>query len=367
MNIEDKPSISYVKSLDGLRAVAILLVLFDHWTPFKGVHDIAEFGRTGLLLFFMLSGYLITSVLLKARADIDSKKISIYVGFANFYMRRVLRILPAYLAAITIAAITYKAVRHDFFIHLFFLQNFTAGFALKPIYGEITHLWSLAVEEQFYLFWAPFVLLSLNHSRMLKVCIAAVLISICYKTIGALNDVSPWTLRMVTLGNIDSLAIGSLMAIDIKYQLINWSQGAAKKIRTSATYLAFLTIGIIVLSTELYGYKVIRLNHIYMIFHDTLMQLPLWVLLHKALNGGEKWMENRFFVWIGKRSYGIYVWHGQVREMMIFLSLKLFSYHLLPKFSYLSLFIFFTATLLVAELSWRFLESPFLKFKSKWS
>ena len=81
--LADKPSIPYVKSLDGLRALAILLVLFDHWAPFKGVHDIAEFGRIGLLLFFMLSGYLITSVLLNIRANISIAKVSLVTKESN--------------------------------------------------------------------------------------------------------------------------------------------------------------------------------------------------------------------------------------------------------------------------------------------
>lgn len=88
----------YISNLDGLRAIAVLFVLADHWAPWKGLHDILEFGRMGLLLFFMLSGYLITSVLLSLRERMQNGDLDFRGALTNFYMRRVLRILPLYIS-----------------------------------------------------------------------------------------------------------------------------------------------------------------------------------------------------------------------------------------------------------------------------
>lgn len=198
-----QPSINgipYIKSVDGLRGIAILMVLFDHGAPWRGVHDIAEFGRTGLLLFFMLSGYLITSVLVKLKNQITATEIVITTGFRNFYTPHALRILPIYTFALVFAASLHNSVRHYFFYHLLFLQYFTAAWApIQGIYQSASHLWSLAVEEQFYLVWAPLVLLIFDFKVTLKICIVAILISIAFKSWCLFDHVSLLSLAIFSL------------------------------------------------------------------------------------------------------------------------------------------------------------------------
>src|SRR5205085_7512260 len=149
--------------LDTLRGVAILAVIFYHgfsqydtagfsW-PTRWFLESAQWGWLGVNLFFVLSGFLITGILL------DGKQEQHY--YRRFYVRRALRILPAYLLLLLLLMLTYRIGISDrhiswSFIGLsfFYLSNLTTFFGVNMQYGP---LWSLAVEEQFYLFWPPAV------------------------------------------------------------------------------------------------------------------------------------------------------------------------------------------------------------------
>lgn len=380
MSFEERPSIPYIRALDGLRALAILMVLFDHWAPYKEIHNYFEFGRSGLLLFFMLSGYLISTVILHLKDRISIGEMNFLKALKVFYMRRILRILPIYLLAIIIGAILFETVRRDFIVHLFFLQNFSPYWADQmPVYGYATHLWSLAVEEQFYLLWAPVLLWVIDYKKMLGVCVAAIIISLLFKIWITLNpfynslDILPrwtdlWLLRLNSLGNIDSLAIGCIIAIEAKYRLINWSHIHSRAFMGALKLLSLALILLIVLNIYSLGARDARINSLYMIFHDAFIQLPFWVLLQHAVQGRQSMLlENSFMVWIGKKSYGIYVWHEFVRYVAIILSAEYFNYTLPAKYSVLSLLIFTVCTFAVAIISWKFVEKPFMRLKGKWT
>ncbi len=381
MSINEKPSVPYIKSLDGLRGLAILLVLFDHWAPWQGVHDILEFGRVGLLLFFILSGYLITSVLLSLREKIQNNELKIIHALKIFYFRRILRIFPIYFLAILLAAYFFQSVRDDFIYHLLFVQNFSGMWQLylhAAPYQSAYHLWSLAVEEQFYLVWAPIVLLLASPKTMLKICIAAIITSLLFKTCCAFDhsydawDQNPrwminWIFRLNTLGNTDSLAIGCLVAIDNRYKFIDWNYGLAGYIKNALLFLTIPILLTIILYTEILGANQARGTGIYMALHDTIIQVPLWILLHSAVYSSNtiQVLSNSFLVWVGKKSYGLYVWHEFVKYILgIFIKRTFHDYIIPPAILFI---IYVSATFTAAVLSWRFIETPFLKLKTKLS
>jgi peptidoglycan/LPS O-acetylase OafA/YrhL len=378
MKVADGSSIPYIKNLDGLRALAIMLVLFNHWAPWSAVPNILEFGRSGLLLFFMLSGYLITTVLIVLRDKIENHELNISKAFQIFYMRRVLRIFPIYFIAIVIAALLFKSVSRDFIYHLFFIQNFSALWAPEiPAYEYAYHLWSLAVEEQFYLVWAPVILLLVGPNKMVKICLTAILISLVFKLYCALDhshdatDRFPrwtilWVHRLNTLGNIDTLAIGCLVALDARYRLVDWVHGVGNRFFKVMQLLVIPIFIIIIAYTEMLGNAQARASGIYIVLHDSMMQIPLWLLLHNVVHGGGgKILGNPFVVWIGKKSYGIYVWHEFVNYAVTTLSINVFNYKL--ETSLFRFLVLVLTTFLIATISWKFIEEPFLKFKNKWS
>ena len=146
-----------IPSLDGVRAIAILLVLYAHADiPGHSAFMLAAIkGRCGFLgvqLFFVLSGFLITALMLRERERTGG------VSRAGFYMRRALRILPAYIAYLAVVAIMppmadHRLTRSDWLSAL----TYTVNFHPLPLPMAISHAWSLSVEEHFYLLW-PLVL-----------------------------------------------------------------------------------------------------------------------------------------------------------------------------------------------------------------
>src|SRR5687767_14913517 len=164
----------YYPALDGLRGVAILLVVIYHNFGFISQ---SYFGWLGVDLFFVLSGFLITDILL--RTVNDPKFLS------NFYMRRVLRIFPLYYASLLlflfiVAPLTSDKIEWNYYqenqVYLWtYLQNWLYIFKEPGSAAILNHYWSLAVEEQFYIFW-PLVILLLKKPKYLLAFIGILLI-----------------------------------------------------------------------------------------------------------------------------------------------------------------------------------------------
>jgi peptidoglycan/LPS O-acetylase OafA/YrhL len=205
--------------LDVVRGLAIVVVMFDHGLAANPYNYIAyhnrfmmwllgvfQMGRMGVHLFFILSGFLITGILLSSRADTGYYK--------NFYLRRVLRILPAYLLMLAVMIATHSISWRYLAVCLLYLCNMNALLGASPEYGPF---WSLSVEEQFYVVW-PFAVrkLSLRHLTivatglvLLTPVLRLLLVSIAsHKGLTLLQDVSnkPWALG-------DFFAAGALLSI----------------------------------------------------------------------------------------------------------------------------------------------------------
>jgi len=202
---------SYIPELQGLRGLAVLGVLFYHCHPrLEGtwVHSASLWGWTGVNLFFVLSGFLITSILLEARGKPRY--------FRNFYMRRALRIWPIY---VLLLAVCYA--QSDWFIgpspweaikaspwlaYIFFVQNLF-HLALPPAIGPT---WSLAIEEQYYFLWAPLVRF-LRRPWMLSAVLTAALVA---SPLLRLTNWA-WITPTHTLTHLDGIAWGSLLALGL--------------------------------------------------------------------------------------------------------------------------------------------------------
>lgn len=203
----------HIPQLDGLRAVAILLVLITHLWGYPPGYDllnrIAAAGWIGVDLFFVLSGYLITRILWGTREDLRY--------YVNFYVRRALRIFPIYFVLLALVFIALPMVRplpteladHGWMYWLY-LGNFAlaaGGWQLFLI--DIT--WSLSVEEQFYLIW-PAVIRRLTPERMMQWCIAIIAISPLLRILFWKDGHWMW-IHMLTPFRADAFAVGGLIAV----------------------------------------------------------------------------------------------------------------------------------------------------------
>lgn len=183
-----------IPALDGLRAIAILAVLGYHFG-----HSIPG-GYLGVDLFFVLSGFLITSVLLRAEAQAC-------VSLRNFYIRRALRILPPLFASVALAFAIYAWRRPEIVPTLFFYANFVPPENLGPL----QHTWSLSVEEQFYLAW-PLGFLLLGRWRL--AALLAVVAGACWMRVLVYDD--GWTYADIyrnSFARADGLGVGCMAAI----------------------------------------------------------------------------------------------------------------------------------------------------------
>jgi peptidoglycan/LPS O-acetylase OafA/YrhL len=206
---------SYLPELDGLRGIAILWVVLYHCDPLlKGtwLHLVAEWGWAGVDIFFVLSGFLITANLLGAR---DKPHY-----FHNFHARRALRIWPVYVLVLAVvylnapwfigtnAGVLGAIKAAPWLAYIFFVQNLF-HLALPPALGPT---WALAVEEQYYFFWAP-VVRWLRRPWMLACVLACALV--CSPLTRHLNPVWLWNVPNHTLIKLDGIALGSLMALGL--------------------------------------------------------------------------------------------------------------------------------------------------------
>lgn len=195
----------YVPALDGLRGVAILLVLVEHCRPrlqSLGLGGIAGWGWTGVDLFFVLSGYLITGIVLDGRRQAHF--------FRNFYARRALRIWPVYALVVGAGAAVFGGAQvwtgrpPGWLWFVIFAHNLMPG-----LNGALFPTWSLGIEEQFYLVWAPV-------ARKLPAAAMG-------GGLAAILAVEPWVrchpqwfVAVHTLYHLDGLALGALIALGLR-------------------------------------------------------------------------------------------------------------------------------------------------------
>ncbi len=292
-----------IPSLDGLRAVAVLLVIFHH----IGIHY-APHGR-GVLTFFVLSGFLITWLLLK-EADRNGG-----ISIKAFYVRRVLRIFPAFYAfwaihlAVTLLTHGERSSTPvgDYVSAFFYVSNYWHAIS-QSTFHYLGHTWALAIEEQFYLLWplllAPFVA---DLRKLTRVLVAIIVCGDLYRMVlfFKFHASDDW-LTFTFDSRIDHLLVGCLLAVLLKRGALNdfWD------LVTSRVWISVATFGLIILSIALnfrYGpaYKYAvgfvvdpLLTAIFLVQVIALPRTWAW--------GWLNWSATRF---LGKISYSVFLFH----------------------------------------------------------
>jgi peptidoglycan/LPS O-acetylase OafA/YrhL len=169
----------HIAALDGIRGIAVLLVMFGHFSTDARIHAITGYGDAGVVIFFCLIGFLITNVLLNLR----DAPITVWAKLVLFYKRRSLRIFPAYYAFIVGALLYgYPPVANNLFRLLTYTANYFPCWPLHSTLGYVSHLWSLSIEEQFYWFW-PLLVVLINQNWLKRTVAGLVIIMIIYKLI----------------------------------------------------------------------------------------------------------------------------------------------------------------------------------------
>ena len=350
----------HIGALDGIRGLGVLLVLLHHYSASSRafgfdnpILKLSEIGWSGVDLFFVLSGFLITGILY------DSKGKEKY--FVNFYARRTLRIFPLYYLA-AILVITLDAFwRYDMLADqnplwiLMYVGNFQM--ALKGGGGILDHFWSLAIEEQFYLVW-PMIVLALTRKQIMLLAVALIVIAPIIRVLLVANGVPALSIYVLTPARMDGLALGALIALAVRgpgglAALVPWawrlgglaSIGFVTLVLVRSTFShadpLMLTVGISMLLT---------INGCLLILAITFQ--PLRVV-----------METPIMRWLGRYSYGLYVWHPIVNVTLLHSPLTERFGELNSFQSILLIGSAFGLSVLAAVLSYKFYETPFLRLK----
>ncbi|MCO5231509.1 MAG: acyltransferase [Chitinophagales bacterium] len=363
----------YFPNLNGLRFIAAMSVVVSHLEMVKKEFGLAHLwdlrpikmlGDLGVILFFSLSGFLITYLLLMEKTH--THKVSI----VDFYIRRVLRIWPLYFFLILLGLFIFPSVSFlsigtehtsmpsgDWWtmaaLYLAILPN--VAVKLFPAVAFIGHTWSIGVEEQFYYIWPWLVKLSKNILLALtSVIVFYLLMLFGLEYMRYLNPDSRfwdvfWNVWMTA--SIDCMAIGGIFA---------WLYFHQKQVILNILYHHFVHIGTIVLTVLMIalGIRFPILHHeIYAVLFSVII-LNLSTNPRPIINLENKWMN-----YLGKVSYGIYMYH----VLCIVLAYKITSALLGSHNNIVYYALSIALTILMSSISYEFLESKFIHLKAKFS
>ena len=347
----------YLSQLDSLRAVAVFAVILGHFAP-RATQRL-PLGELGVRLFFVLSGFLITRILLDCRALIeDGARPAAVIG--RFYARRLLRIAPAYyglLAIMWLAA--YPEVRDSLPWHLAYLSNIY--FAILGTWrGATSHLWSLAVEEQFYLLW-PMIVLFQPERRIKAILALVIVVGPLFRFVGAWNAWSPVTMLVLPFGAADSLALGALLASVSRTDVR--ARAALTTVGFWAGPAAFALTALSALSLVAAG------GALRAALSVTLWSLWfVWVIDRVAV--GVKGRPGMLLslpalTYLGRISYGLYLFHALAPRLVNWVWTIAGFAGRFPPNALAGVGAPIVATILIASLSWKFYEHPLNQLKAR--
>lgn len=364
INITNGSKDHYMPQLDTLRALAIVQVLFSHWFIDIKFFTTFPFADTGVILFFVLSGFLITKILLSSREVSEIKNQSRIHSVKQFYVRRFLRIFPIYyLTLFILFYFNFQSVRENFIWYLSYASNIFY-FKTASWGASLSHLWTLAVEEQFYIIW-PFIILFIPKKHLLKSIIAIILIgpvsrAVMFSIIGA-NDKS-YFINLLTPTCMDCFGIGALLAYS-RFKNANAFEFKSKISKVLILINVLLMIIFTYYRNELFNLLPFKIDIglIYQIFFRLIISVISLYLISKASLGFTGFLktifENNILTYLGKISYGLYLYHNFIPS--------LYKYFKLPPIN--NLYVRFAVQLIllviISSSSWYLLEKPINNLK----
>jgi peptidoglycan/LPS O-acetylase OafA/YrhL len=364
---------THLPTLDGLRGIAILLVLAIHFTVMRPlvridavVFSLARTGWVGVDLFFVLSGFLITGILYRTREVPRSLR--------TFYARRFLRIFPLYYGFLLVlfaigpllvpGSDWLETVGSRQLWHWAYLSNVLAALEGWDAVPHLGHLWSLAIEEQFYLLW-PLAVLTLSRRRLIQLCGGLLVASFIARVTLLATGASPIAVYALTFTRWDGLVVGALVALAGRSaiwsgRMLRWSGpvAGAGVLALAAMVWAEPYRSHYGLAMQTVGYPILAV-----VFGALLVR----VLAATAGSASERLMTAPALRFLGRYSYGIYIVHAPLAGLLMSRGI---SPALLPRLWGSALpgqILFWLAatavTVAVAVPIWHLWERPFLSMK----
>ncbi len=347
--------------LDGLRFFAVFAVIICHWMQYSFMSYI-PFGSAGVNLFFVLSGYLITSILLRIKDADEIQKSKPWKSLRQFYIRRILRIFPIYFLTVGIFWLMNFDRCRELFLWLVSYSMNIYIFLPGNNYGHFGHFWSLAVEEQFYIFF-PFLILFLKRKYILPAILllifSGLITRICLYFAGFSGNI----FYSLTPCAMDAFGAGALLSYLALYH-------REKLLRILENRILWLCVFFVFAITTYLGRKsgAPEARTVFERFFCSM--ICFWIVgraSHIPFTGFfQKIIEHKVVLFTGRISYGIYLYHVFVPEIFR----QVFQYfHLAFPYQEHSVLVntpfYLAATFLLAILSWVFVEKYMMRLKTR--
>jgi peptidoglycan/LPS O-acetylase OafA/YrhL len=360
----------FFPGLDGLRFIAALSVLVQHVVQFQALfgfgapgwfHRLFLTGRDGVILFFVLSGFLITYLLVEELGRLGS------IDIGRFYMRRILRIWPLYFLVLVIAVALYAFGAAtpgwrqpdgagDFILYALLLANVVAAWG-TPALG-VSQAWSIGVEEQFYLVWPAFLLLFARRLLAFTITFVLLKVVLLWVLIRALGEFAPTTVFVQQLA-LESMAIGAIGAVLV------YRRAAILRLlfHPVAQLAALAAFALVVYDFDgIFGRTPAAAT--------TLLSLVFVLVILNV--GCNEWtllrIGNPVTDYLGRISYGIYMLHP-VLLYGIFFAVRGLGWNPGRNLALLAAIyiVGVGASIAVAAFSYAFFEAPFLRLKKRFA
>lgn len=365
----------YYPSLDGLRFFGFLLVFLHHvYQTTYSDNQFANFfltifrtnGWVGVDLFLILSGFLVTTLLLKEKLHHGSFSVK------NFHIRRILRIWPLYYLALILGFFVVpfitgqlnnlyyqEQIKNEFFWNFLFLGNWYTVINDYSVFRNISLLWTISLEQQFYFFW-PFVLLTVKRFRTaVFYCVFLIAFAIILRwVLFQFQNIQHPDIYVNIFARFDTLAYGALLGVINLYHP-DWKKFLKPFLNFPFQLIVISSFFVFLYFTgeeasyfvrhSIWGYIVVGLFMLYSI----VSALDTHSFFARIL-------ENKVLVWLGKIGYGLYVFHIIGLELSRFLIGK-------TVFAFLEPIVALGITIFISWLSYKFFEVKFLKLKSKFT
>lgn len=352
----------YYKQLNGFRCLFVFLVLIEHLLP-HWVYQHLETGSLGVNLFFVLSGFLIGESLLLEKVKTTSIRKSLY----NFFAKRTLRIFPLYYLVILLYGLFFTT-GNILGWNLLYATNFLLSIHPEMMRPEFAHLWSLCVEEQFYLFF-PFLVFFLPFRFIKPFLIIAILSAVCLRfTITAIGIWNYENIAYTLLPACFDCLLGGVALAYLKCFNYDALSNFFKKKYWTKSIIILLLISLLLLKIQ--SSEVLKIT--FFRFNSALLGILLigYSVMVGFSGTLKRLLENKVVSYLGKISYGIYLFHPFIKQIY---------YHLLPveklltvvryipklEFNiYLVHFVLITFfTIIISTISYELYERQFLKLK----
>lgn len=336
----------YIPALDGLRAIAILIVMSSHYGADRFVP-----GGFGVTLFFFISGYLITSILIQ---EIEATKT---LSISDFYIRRLFRLAPALLFMVGTVTALYSLL-----IATPCVPQLVAAFLYAMNYYQIAGgatpmplgvLWSLAVEEHFYLVFPALLVFGWRRPKkfLLGLCLLSLCILVWRLALVSVFHASEYRTFMATDTRLDSILYGAILAVGVLL--------SKRSIAVTRHWAILFAAGAVLLLTLLYRSAEFRETFRYSLQGIALLPLFFWTIYSEKRSILKRALESAPLVWIGRISYSLYLWH---------FSILFFFQNVSSEISGAQQLLFAAmASFLMASLSYYLIERPVRLLRSQFS